>query len=571
MRGVDPRLLRRPGLRGYVPVLFGLGVLAALLVIVTAEVLARVLAAAAGGHIAVAVAVALGLATALSAAIGGLQGVVACCLSTHAKARLRADLLDASVARGPEWLAGSRSGELATLVGRGLDGLDGYLTEYLPRRVLAMTVPVAVLIRLAFADLASAGLVLLTLPLMPVFGALVGGRTQAAAVRQWRGLRRLGGHFADLVAGLPTLRAFGRSESQVDAVRTMADGYRAATMRTLRLAFLSSFVMELIAMVSVAIVAVPVGLRLLGGHLDLATGLLVFLLVPHAYAPLRAAAASFHASRAGLATLEDVFAVLTDPVEEAAAVVGLPPRPAPSTVDLCGAAIEFDGVTVLRGGRPILSDVSFRVEPGQRVALIGPSGAGKSTLLALLLGFVRPDSGRVLAGGVDLSTVDMADVRRQLAWVPQRPHLFATSVADNIRLGAPAATDADVRAAAVAAAADGFVAALPEGYAAPLGERGHGVSDGQRQRIALARAFLRADAPVLLLDEPTARLDAASEAAVLAAGARLLAGRTALVVAHRPALLAAVDRVLVVRAGRVREGHLVGTSVLEIDPAEVPA
>ncbi|HYN96689.1 MAG TPA: thiol reductant ABC exporter subunit CydD, partial [Pilimelia sp.] len=466
------------------------------------------------------------------------------------KAALRADLLGAVGRRGPVWLAGQRTGALATLAGRGLDALDAYFTGYLPQLVLTVTVPIAVLGRLIFADWTSALVVAVTLPLIPAFGALLGWQARAATERQWRRLRQLGGHFLDMVRGLPTLRAFGRAGDQVAAVRRMADAHRVATMGTLRIAFLSSLVLELVATISVALVAVPVGLRLLDGGIDLRTALLVLLLAPEAYLPLRAAGARFHASLEGLTALDESFRLL-----DAAAPAGpaaAPARTADRLPDPGRAEIVFAGVTVAYERTTALVDVDLTVRPGERLALIGPSGAGKSTLLGLLLRTVSPTAGRVLVDGVDLATLDPDAWRRRIAWVPQRAHLFGTTLAANIRLGAPAADDAAVRAAVHAAALDDVVAALPDGLGTLLGERGHGLSSGQRQRLALARAFLR-DAPLLLLDEPTARLDGASEAAVLRATHRLVAGRTALLVAHRPALLAHADRIVRVAGGRLTE------------------
>ncbi len=553
MRPFDPRLLRRiPAVRRHLAVLGLLGVAAAVLVIGQATALATVLATAAHGKLDTTALAWFVFAVALRAAHAWAQGAVAARAAATVKAELRGELLTAVGGAGPGWLSGQRAGEIATLTGRGLDGLDAYFTGYLPQLVLTATVPLAVLARLLFADWSSALIIAVTLPLIPVFGALLGWQAQAATQRQWRRLALLGGHFLDMVAGLPTLLAFGRARAQVEAVRQMADRHRAATMRTLRIAFLSGFVLELVSTVSVALVAVPIGLRLLDGGLALKTALLVLLLAPEAYLPLRTAGSKFHASMEGLTVLDHAFSLL----ESAPATAGSGAEvrfPAP---------IRFEDVTVEYDRTAALRDVTFEIKPGERIAVIGPSGAGKSTLLALLLGFVRPTSGRVLIGDVDLAEADMDQWRRQVAWVPQRPHLFAASLAENIRLGTPAndatgarvatATSTTVATAVTAAHLDEVVEALPDGLATMLGERGYGLSSGERQRVALARAFLR-DAPLLLLDEPTARLDGASEELVVAATRRLAQGRTALLVAHRPALLTEVDRVLRVADGRVVE------------------
>ncbi|MFI7489503.1 thiol reductant ABC exporter subunit CydD [Micromonospora echinaurantiaca] len=543
-RPFDPRLLRRvPAARRDLAVLALLGVVAAGLVVAQATALAALLATAFDGRLDRPALAGLVAAVAARSLLVWAQGTVSARVAATVKAALRVELLAAIGRHGPGWVAGQRAGQLATLAGRGLDALDAYFTGYLPQLVLSVTVPVAVLGRIFLADWSSALIIAVTLPLIPIFGALLGWQAQAATERQWRRLSLLGGHFLDMVAGLPTLRAFGRARAQVDVVRRMADGHRVATMKTLRIAFLSALVLELVATLSVALVAVPVGLRLLGGGLTLQTALLVLLLTPEAYLPLRAAGARFHASMEGLTALD-----------EALTVSATPPAPAErrGTAPDGRAEIRFESVTVEYERTTALRDVTLTIRPGERIAIVGPSGAGKSTLLNLLLGFVTPTTGRITVGGVDLAGADPDAWRRQLAWVPQRAHLFAASLADNIRLGAPDTPDAVLAAAVCDAALDDVVAGLPDGLATVLGERGHGLSSGQRQRVALARAFLR-DAPVVLLDEPTARLDSASEAVVLAATRRLVAGRTALLVAHRPALLADADRVLRVEDGRVTE------------------
>ncbi|MEV5212240.1 thiol reductant ABC exporter subunit CydD [Micromonospora sp. NPDC053740] len=544
-RPFDRRLLRRvPAARGDLAVLALLGVLAAGLIVAQATALASLLATAIDGRLDRPALAGFVVAVAARSALVWAQGTVSARVAATVKATLRADLLGAVGRHGPGWVAGQRAGEIATLAGRGLDALDAYFTGYLPQLVLSVTVPLAVLARVVFADWSSAVIIALTLPLIPVFGALLGWQAQAATERQWRRLALLGGHFLDMVAGLPTLRAFGRARAQTDVVRRMADGHRVATMKTLRIAFLSALVLELVATLSVALVAVPVGIRLLGGGLALQTALLVLLLTPEAYLPLRAAGSRFHASMEGLAALDEALTVSAAPTAPRAAEG--------ASVPDARAVIRFEGVTVAYERTTALRDVTLTIRPGERIAIIGPSGAGKSTLLGLLLGFVAPTSGRITVDGVDLATADPDAWRRQLAWVPQRAHLFAASLADNIRLGAPDTPDDVLTAAVHDAALDDVVAGLPDGLDTLLGERGHGLSSGQRQRVALARAFLRS-APVVLLDEPTARLDTAAEAVVLDATRRLVAGRTALLVAHRPALLADADRILRIEDGRVTE------------------
>ncbi|HET6213657.1 MAG TPA: ABC transporter transmembrane domain-containing protein, partial [Micromonosporaceae bacterium] len=321
MRPFDPRLVRRlPMTRRWLAMLAGLGVAAALAVVGQATALAAVLTAAAGGRLDRAALAWFVAAVAARAGLLWAQGIVAARTAAMVKAALRGELLAAGQRLGPQWMAGQRAGALATLAGRGLDALDPYLTGYLPQLILGVTIPVAVVVRVFAADWTSALIILGTLPLIPLFGALIGAQTQAATQRQWRRLALLGGHFLDMVAGLPTLRVFGRAQAQVAVVRRMADAHRIATMRTLRIAFISALVLELVGTLSVALVAVPIGLRLLGGGLTLSTALLVLLLTPEAYLPLRAAGAKFHASVEGLAALDEAFAV-PRPAEPAVALV----------------------------------------------------------------------------------------------------------------------------------------------------------------------------------------------------------------------------------------------------------
>ncbi|WP_363326375.1 thiol reductant ABC exporter subunit CydD [Haloactinopolyspora sp.] len=565
----------------------------AVLIVVQAHLLAR---AVADGVLAQSppgalrdVLVALALVLAARAALSWCQQVAAHRAAASVKAALRRQMLRRTQELGPGWLAGQQTGGLATTLGRGLDALDPYFTGYFPQLFVAAVVPVAVLVQLAVADIASAVIICLTLPLIPIFGILVGLQTKRSTRRQWRALERLGGHFLDLVAGLPTLRAFGRASAQAELVRRGADEHRRATMSTLRIAFLSALVLELVATMSVALVAVPVGLRLLDGDVDLYTAMLVLLLAPEAYLPWRSLGSQFHASTEGLAVAERAFAVVDSAgdrgpsrslgglsvsvAEKHATEPSFTPTPrAPArSNDSSGSdsdggsgavAVRFENVTVRYPGRdrPALDDVSLTIDEGEHVALVGPSGAGKSTLLGVVLGLVIPVAGRVLVatedqhahGPVDLGTTDLDAWRRRVAWVPQRPHLFAGSLAANITLGDPAATDEQITRAARLAHAEEFIETLPQGYDTMLGERGVGLSAGQRQRIALARAFLR-DAPLLVLDEPTAGLDSGSEAAVVEATRRLMAGRTVLVVAHRPAVVADADRILRLERGRLVE------------------
>jgi thiol reductant ABC exporter CydD subunit len=536
VKPLDPRLIRYAGAtRWYLVACVTLGLAVAGLIVAQATLLASGISAAFHGHGRItATLTALAAVVAGRALLAWAQEMAAHRAAAAVKTQLRERLLGHLVRLGPGWLTGQKGGELTTLATRGIDALDGYFARYLPQLVLAAVVPVIVLAWLLPADLLATLTIAITLPLIPVFLALVGLTTEARNRRSFRMLSRLAHHFLDVVAGLPTLKVFGRAKAQAETIRRVSDEHRRATMRTLRLAFLSSLVLELIATISVALVAVAVGLRLVEGRLDLRTALLVLILAPEAYLPLRMVGTHFHASTEGLAAAEQVFSVLEEE-----------PPPRGTRTEVPPGSIVLSGLTVRYPDRavPALDGVDLTIAPGEVVALTGPSGCGKSTLLSVLLGFTPVDSGRVLVADADLSTLDPDAWRRHLVWMSQRPYLFAGTVADNIRLGHPDASDESVRSAARAALASDFLDAT-------VGENGAGLSAGQRQRVALARAFL-SDARIVLLDEPTANLDGESEAAVLEAVRRLARGRTVVVVAHRPALLALADRVVRMEAGRV--------------------
>jgi ATP-binding cassette subfamily C protein CydD/ATP-binding cassette subfamily C protein CydCD len=531
VKPLDPRLLRYArSTRAYLAVTVALGVAQAALIVAQATLLAYGITAVflhgAGVRDLTATLAVLAGVIAGRAAVSWAQEVASAHAAAGVKSELRRRLLAHLAALGPS----GRTGAHATLVTRGLDALDAYFARYLPQLVLAALVPAIVLARLLPADLFAAVTIVLTLPLIPLFMALVGMHTEAANRRQFRLLTRLSHHFLDVVTGLPTLKLFGRAKAQAGTIRRISDEQRRLTMRTLRTAFLSSLVLELLATLSVALVAVGIGLRLVSGHLDLQTALLVLILAPEAYLPLRQVGANYHASAEGVAAAEEAFAVLDQP---------LPDR---GTGPVGAGDIAFDRVVVRFPDRdePALDGLSMVVRSGEVVALTGPSGCGKSTALRVLLGFVTPAEGTVTVGGRTVSSMDPAAWRRQTAWVPQRAQLFADTIRANITLGAPA-SDADVRRALEQAGAAGFVAELPHGLDSRLGDDGAGLSAGQRQRLALARAFLR-DAPVVLLDEPTANLDDETAAGVMTAIRRLAHGRTVLMAAHRPELVALADR-----------------------------
>jgi thiol reductant ABC exporter CydD subunit len=545
---LDPRLVRRArSVRALLAVDAALGLCAALLVLAQAVLIARVAARGFDGASAADLSTALALlcvvVAARAAAAWGFEAAGRRA-AADVVSGLRLELVERRLRGRPAALDGVESAEVATAAVAGTDALEATFARYLPQLVLAVTVPVAVLVLAAAIDPLSAGLMLLTLPLVPMFMWLVGRHTERRARERWRALALLATHFLDVVRGLPTLRAFNRSEAQAARIAEVSDAYRRSTMGTLRVAFLSGAVLELAATLGIALVAVTVGVRLVEGGLGLEAGLTVLVLAPELYLPLRNLAAQFHASADGRAVAERLLG-LVDEAPAAASGAALPASPRVAPVRLEAVTFAYPA-----GAGPVLHGVDLELGPGETVALVGPSGCGKSTVAALLLRFAEPGAGRVTVGGADLAACDADAWRAGIAWVPQRPTLFRGTVAGNIRLGDPGASDERVRAAAVLAAADTFVRALPDGYHTVVGDGGRGLSAGETQRIALARAFLR-DASLLILDEPTANLDPASAVQVEQAIEACGDGRTVLLIAHRPELAARADRVVRLDAGRV--------------------
>ena len=413
------------------------------------------------------------------------------------------------------------AGEMATLLTSGVDQLDHYFGRYLPQLVTAFSVPAVGVAYVLSVDWLSAVILALTLPTIPLFMALIGHYAQQRTRRRWETFARLGAHFLDVLQGLPTLRIFGRGPAQVQRIRDISERLRAGTMSTLRIAFVSAFALELLSSLGVALLAVTIAVRLVGGSLDLRSGLTVLILAPEVYLPLRTLGASYHSSMEGVAAARRLMDVA-------------PPAPADGTAATAltaTAAIRLQGVSFTHMGRSTgIRDLTFEVARGQRVVICGPSGAGKSTVLALVLGHLRPGQGVVATDG------------SEIVWLPQHPYLFSGTIADNVTLGDPRWSVAAVSAALAAAGAT-YVESLPAGLDTRVGDRGLTLSGGQRQRIALARVLVRA-APTLLLDEPLANLDSARRAHVSASIERATRGSTVVIAAHAIEQFAWADAVI---------------------------
>lgn len=532
---IHPRLLRRAqATRRFMLALVAAGIAASGLLIAQARLLADWISRAFAGR-ALPDGWQLAAVAILAVFTGrGLLAWVSTTLAHHSaaavKSELRRDILAARLATP---VGGTSSASMARILTQGLDALDGYFSKYLPQLGLAVTVPFIVGAAILIADWPSAIIVAVTLPLIPVFMALIGWTTQKATTRSFAVADRLANHFADLIAGLPTLQAFARARAQRRGVELNEDAYRGATMKTLYVSFLSSFALELLASLSVAVVAVTVGFRLVYGEIGFGTALFVLILAPEAFQPVRQVGVHFHDSADGVAAADAAFAIV-----DAAPTAD---RPAASSGSAAlSAMLSLDAVSYTYPGAdaPALDGFSLSVAAGEVVALSGSSGGGKSTALALAMGFLSPTAGTVLAGGSDLAGADLASWRSQVAWVAQTPGLIRGTAGDNVALGHPTASPEDI-AAALADAGAGF---SPD---KPIGDDGEGLSAGERRRVALARALVRirlGGARLLILDEPTAGLDAGTEARVIAAVRSTGAG--ALIVSHRPAVLAAADRVV---------------------------
>ncbi len=467
--------------------------------------------------------------------------------AVRVKTELRGRLFGHVLRLGPDYAKGERTGELATTATEGVERLDAYFARYLPQVLLCVLVPLLIVACIFPLDRSSAVLLLATAPVIPIMMILIGSYAEDHMKRQWTALSRVGAGFLDAVQGLPTLKMFGRSEEEAEKVAAASEGFRVRTMKVLRYAFLSGLVLEFMTAMAIALVAVTLGVRVVSGSMPFEEAFVVLLLAPEFYKPLRELGAHRHAGMEGKAAADRIFEVLNTPVPTNGGTAGAPSVPGGPTVEFSGVGYAYPG-----GDRPAVADLTLTLEAGKMTALVGKSGAGKSTLANLLLRFMEPDSGGILANGVPISGVPVEEWRENLSFVPQRPHLFYGSVLENIRLARPAATRREVERAAELAGAAKFIRGLPEGYETPVGERGARLSGGEAQRVAIARAFLK-DAPILVMDEPTSSLDPESERAFRAALEHLSRGRTVLVVAHRMNTVRGADRIVAVEGGRVVE------------------
>jgi ATP-binding cassette subfamily C protein CydD len=448
---------------------------------------------------------------------------------------------------GPAYLTEQRTGDLVNTLSDGIEALEAYYARFLPAISLMALVPLSILVFIFPIDWISALVMLGTAPLIPLFMILIGKGAERRNQKQWQQLARMSAHFLDTIQGLTSLKLFNASRREAEMVARISDDYRRSTMSVLRIAFLSAFALEFFSTVSIAIVAVLIGFRLFWGELDFLYGFFILLLAPEFYLPLRNMGTHYHARMDAIGAAEKMIEILDAPEPDNDSLPSQPPLFTGSLgVSLRGISFTYPD------GRNALQDLDLTIEAGEQVAIVGPSGAGKSTLLNLLLGFQQPETGSIRANGQPLTSLNPAVWRKQISWVPQRAHLFTGTLADNIRLANPEADQISVEQAARLAHAHDFIQALPQGYETLVGEGGQGLSGGQVQRIALARAFLK-DAPLVILDEASAHLDLESENLIQQAIKNLTRDRTLIMVAHRLRTLKEISRILVLDQGRLIE------------------
>jgi ATP-binding cassette subfamily C protein CydD len=552
---LDQRLLRQArAARIDLALTIGLGLLAGVLLVGQARYLSRIisqvfLAGESLGTVGSLLVALLILALVRACASWGSE-LAANRAASRVKTDLRQRLSAHLLALGPAYARGERSGELVNTIVGGVEALDAYFRQYLPQLALSALVPLTILAFVFPLDWLSGLVFLLTAPLIPIFMLLIGNRADALTKRQWTSLSRMSAHFLDVLQGLTTLKLLGRSRDQMATIAQISHRYRQTTLGVLRVAFLSALVMEMAATLSTAIIAVEIGVRLLYARMAFEDALFILLLAPQFYLPLRLLGVRFHAGMAGVAAAGRIFEVL----DTSTSVVK------PTSPLLLNLALDLDVCfkdvyyAYDDGQRPALTGLSFQITRGQKVALVGPSGAGKTTVVNLLLRFIEPDQGLIAVNGRSLRDFPVSDWRAQIAWVPQHPYLFHTTVAENIRLARPQASIAAVIRAARQAHAHEFIQALPQGYDTVVGERGSRLSAGQAQQVALARAFLK-DAALLILDEATSNLDLMHETLLGETLQRLMAGCTVLVIAHRLSTVLRADQILVMEGGKiVQEG-----------------
>ncbi len=470
-------------------------------------------------------------------------------IASKIKSILREQVMQKIDRLGPAYIHSQSSGELVTAAMQGLDALDAYFSQYLPQVLLAALIPFTILLIVFPLDLLTGIVFLVTAPLIPFFMALVGRSSETQTKKQWLALSRLGADFLDTLQGLTTLKMLGKSQDHVNHVAEVSDRYRIATMNVLRITFLSALVLELLATISTAVVAVEIGLRLLYGKIIFEQAFFILLIAPEFYLPMRNLGIRYHAGMTGVTAASKIFSLLDTPEPTTCNIV----RVKISQPDFSSTySIQFQDVGFLYENRQehSVQSINLTFNSQKRYALIGQSGAGKSTLLQLLMRYLNPTEGKIFFNGEDIQTWPLEVWRKNIAWIPQKPMMFNTSLLENIRLQDQTVSEEAVWEAVRQAQLEPLVRMFPNGLQTSLGEWGSRLSGGEAQRVALARAFLK-NAPLVLMDEPTAHLDPELESLLNEATQELLKNRTAITIAHRYSTIAGVDKVIIMKSGKV--------------------
>ena len=460
------------------------------------------------------------------------------------KTGLRRQFIDHLYSLGPIAGREKSTGELSNLIVEGIDGIDKYFSQYLPELFLSAIVPISILVFIFPTDILSGVVLLLTAPLIPFFMILIGGAAQKLTQKQWDSLIRMSAYFLDIFQGIVTLKLFNRSKAQINEIKKISEKFHQSTMKVLRVAFLSALVLEILASISTAIIAVEIGLRLLYGQFDFESAMFILILAPEFYLPLRRLGAQFHAGQESVAAAQKLYDVLDRHPIVPKGIVSSINSMQPGSIEFQDVSFQYDTV---RGSA--IRHIDLKLEDGKFTALVGPSGAGKSTLVRLILKFIDPTEGKIVWGGNDLSTIPTNQWRKTVSYIPQSPYMFHASVKDNIDIGRNYAMDQIIEAAKAAYLHD-FILSLPQGYDTIIGEQGARLSGGQIQRVALARAFLK-DSPILILDEPTSNLDPQAESFIFKAMHHLIKNRTVLAIVHKLKTIEFADQIVVLNHGEV--------------------
>ncbi|NOX89849.1 MAG: thiol reductant ABC exporter subunit CydD [Calditrichaeota bacterium] len=440
-----------------------------------------------------------------------------------------------------------RRGELSNTIHNGVEALDDYFRTYIPQLFKAVLIPLVILFFIFPLDILSGIVFLFTAPVIPVFMILIGKLAEAATKKQWKTLSSMSAFLLDVIEGLTTLKILNRSKSQVAKIESVSEAFRRTTMKVLQIAFLSALVLEMAATLSTAVIAVEIGLRLLYAKMAFADALFILILAPEFYQPMRMLGASFHSGMEGFEAAQRMFEIFELPAQSVSFN-----RQLKTENEI--PAIELKDVyyTYPHAKSPALRGISFKIPPGQKTVLIGKSGSGKSTIFNLLLKFIQAERGEILLNSLNLNELNSEDWYEYISWVPQNPYLFHDTIAENVRLTRPNATDEQVIEACKKAKLDAFIGKLPHGYETVIGERGERLSGGQAQRIALARAFLK-DAPILLMDEPTANLDPQLDREIQEILQSFGGNKTRFIIAHRLNTVKTADQILVLSQGKISD------------------